>query len=103
MPHWYGSWIIINTFIHNNMKTAKDLAYKAYCDALRLAVYKTLKVNERPKVEEEILPTLKMDEAELKERFENWWNQNVYNKEHRDSFEPVLSVFIEGKRYIQTE
>lgn len=70
------------------MKTAKDLAWKAYVANL-------------PK-DQFLVPDIKGC-AEIRERFENWWTQNVYNKEHRDSFEPVLSVFIEGKRYIQAE
>lgn len=80
------------------MNTAKELACKAYCDALKLAVIKVT-----GKLDEPVLPFLNMNEAELNERFENWWSQNVWDNEHRDSFQPELSVFIEGKRYIQAE
>ena len=38
-----------------------------------------------------------------RERFENWWAQKVWNTEHRDTLQPELNVYIDGKRYIQAE
>jgi hypothetical protein len=67
------------------MKTAKDLAWKAYLDGMQ---------KDYP---------VKIDENEIKERFENWWKEWYYHREHKNSFNPEFSVFIEGKRYIQAE
>jgi hypothetical protein len=40
---------------------------------------------------------------QIKEHFENWWSEWYGRQDHKDSFHVELSVFIEGKRYIQAE
>ncbi len=40
---------------------------------------------------------------EKRERFENWWSQRVWVNEHGPIFDPELSVFINGHRYIRAE
>lgn len=67
------------------METAKDLAFKAWCDALIL-------------VESKFMP---MDKA--KERFENWWQEWYSRQEHKNSFHPEHNIYVNGKRYIQAE
>jgi len=62
------------------MKTAKDLAFKAFYDGVHLK-----------------------RKNSLKERFENWWSEWYYKQEHNDCFDSKLSVFIDGKRYIQAD
>ena len=68
------------------MKTAKDLAYKAYCDALK-------KIGT-------------IDEAIIRPAFESWWSE-WYSREsfleHKDRFYHVHNVYVDGKRYIQAE
>jgi hypothetical protein len=66
------------------MKTAKDLAYKAYCDSIKEIGTIT-------------------DEGKIKERFENWWKEWYHREDHKDSFHHVHSVFIDLKSYIQAE
>jgi len=58
------------------MKTAKDLAFKAFKH--NIFHFNNMK-------------------------FESWWTEYYSKQEHEDSFEPELSVFIDGKRYIQAE
>ncbi len=66
------------------MKTAKELAYKAYCHWITMDT------------EEEL------GDNEIKARFENWWSEWYYPG-HRDSFHHEHNVYIDGKRYIQAE
>ena len=42
-------------------------------------------------------------EHEKRERFENWWQQRVWSNDSGPIFDPELSVFIDGKRYIRAE
>ena len=77
-----------------NMKTAKDLAFKAFC--LNIDVPTRMSLFHRADKSNE------SKEVQIKERFENWWSQNYGNKDQPE-FNPELSVFIEGKRYIQAE
>jgi hypothetical protein len=67
------------------MKTAKDLAFKAYRSHIK---------------EYGNNPT-----AETENSFECWWNYNFANKisNYDDLFCSELDVFIDGKRYIQAE
>ena len=65
------------------MKTAKDLAFKAYRVHIK---------------EYDPIPT-----AETKNSFEHWWNFWYNDNNQEDWFSPELSVFIDGKRYIQAE
>jgi hypothetical protein len=67
------------------MKTAKDLAKKAFCDAVKM---------DREGWFKRFTP---------KERFESWWDEWYSKNEHKDYFDSELSVFIELKRYIQAE
>jgi hypothetical protein len=67
------------------MKTAKDLAYKAFRQ-----YYTPL-----PKNDIEIM--------EMKEQFENWWRMNYHDNEHRDHFQAEHFVLINQKVYIQAE
>lgn len=66
------------------MTTAKDLAWKAYLDGMQKGY------------------PVKIDENEIKERFENWWSNNYGNKDTIE-FNPEYNVYIEGRRYIQAE
>ena len=70
------------------MNTAKDLAEKAYYDGMKY-----------------INPDYcnEYTEVQRKERFENWWQQIFWDKEHKDFFSPEHNVYINGKRYIQAE
>ena len=67
--------------------TAKELAWKAYCDGIK-------RINP-DFIHESTLP-------ELKERFENWWSDNYGNRD-TIQFNPKYNVYVEGKRYIQAE
>jgi hypothetical protein len=65
------------------MKTAKDLAWKAYSDneyAIKGFIVK----------------------EEVMERFENWWSEN-YGNINSTKFTPEHNVFVENRRYIQAE
>jgi hypothetical protein len=79
------------------MSTAKELAWKAYRDALKFAVRKTANV-----LTDDIHTALNANETDLKERFENWWSDNYGNRD-TTKFYTEHNVFIEGKRYIQAE
>jgi len=65
------------------MTTAKELAYKAYCDSLRR------------------IGTI--DELIVRPYFEGWWSEWYGTEEHKDSFYPKHNVYVDGKRYIQAE
>jgi hypothetical protein len=68
------------------MNTAKDLAYKAFCEHLV--------------VKEETLPDgLKQ---KIKDQFEIWWSK-YYGNSVQPEFFPETSVFIDGKRFIKAE
>ena len=69
------------------MKTAKELAKKAFCDAVKLQ-------NENQGYFEQFTP---------EERFEGWWREWSSSGEHKDSFFHELDVFIGPKRYIKAE
>lgn len=69
------------------MTTAKELALKAFTDALK-------RTN---------IPKGDMPEHEIKERFENWWSEWYGRDEHKDSFYHKHNVYLDGKRYIQAE
>jgi hypothetical protein len=66
------------------MKTAKELAYKAYYDATA----HSFRID---------------DEITLKERFENWWIEHYVRGDHKDSFHHEHNVYVDGKRYMQVE
>lgn len=87
------------------MKTAKELAYKAYCDALKLAVYKV--PGECSPLNEidigDVFLTFDIQPTELRERFENWWSEWYGRQEHKDSFNAEHFVMIDRKVYIQAE
>lgn len=76
------------------MTTAKELAYKAYCDALIIA---------DPRFKQDWGNTQKDYEITIKESFENWWKEWFYRDDHKDCFHPEHNVFINGKRYIQAD
>ena len=65
------------------MSTAKELAWEAYLDALK------------------VIGTI-TDESIVKERFENWWSDNYGNRD-TIQFNPKYNVYVEGRRYIQAE
>lgn len=67
------------------MTTAKDLAKKAYCDAVK---------KERDGYHNNFTP---------EERFESWWSEYYNREEHKDGFHHKHSVFIDLKRFIQAE
>jgi hypothetical protein len=90
------------------MTTAKDLAFKAYCDALKLACYKINKKTNSPDELRftdlsDVFNELNMDGTELKERFENWWDEHYVRAEHKDGFNSEHFVMIDLKVYIQAE
>ena len=60
------------------METAKDLALKAWEDAIN-------------------------GKIPSKEHFENWWINWVYKNENKNTLNPPYDVFIERKRYIQLD
>jgi hypothetical protein len=62
--------------------TAKELAFKAYCEAFRVCG---------------VTP-----EETLTERFENWWSDNYGNRD-TIQFNPKYNVYVEGRRYIQAD
>jgi hypothetical protein len=70
------------------MTTAKDLAFKAWCDAIKFVDKSYLENSE---------------ETAIKKRFENWWKEWYYGNDHKDCFHPEHSVFMNGKRYIQAD
>jgi len=72
------------------MKTAKELAWKAYVDGLLDGMTGKF---------ENLTPGAQTD---VKVKFENWWSNNYGNKD-TTKFNPEVSVFIEGRRYIQAE
>jgi len=65
------------------MMTAKELAWKAYLDSLKVIGTVT-------------------DESIVRERFENWWSDNYGNRD-TTKFNPEHNVFIENRRYIRAE
>ena len=67
------------------MKTAKDLAFKAYCEAAR-------------KAKEGYF-----DKYTPKERFESFWSEWYGRQEHKDSFNSEHFVMIDRRVYIQAE
>jgi hypothetical protein len=67
------------------MTTAKDLARKAYVDAVQ---------KEREGWHKNFSP---------EERFESWWSEYYSREEHKDGFYHKHSVFIDLKRFIQAE
>lgn len=66
------------------MTTAKELAKKAFCDAVKL---------ERKGFFNNYSP---------EERFESWWSENYYG-DHKDSFYKEMSVLIELREYIPVQ
>jgi hypothetical protein len=60
------------------METAKELAFKAWKDAMAGQI-----------------PT--------EEHFEGWWSQWVYIKDHKNSLEPKYDVYIDRHRYIKLD
>jgi hypothetical protein len=64
------------------MTTAKELAWKAFCDGIKF-------VNPDYKVA-------------LRERFENWWSEN-YGNVDATNFRPEHNIYVENRRYIQAE
>ena len=65
--------------------TAKELACKAFCDAV--------------KMEKEGWFTKYSPE----ERFEVWWSEYFIGGDHKDSFNTQHNVYINGHRYIKAE
>lgn len=71
------------TKLEEPMRTAKELAFKAYCHNL-------------PKDED-------IATARLQERFNNWWSEWFHGDEHRGCFRHDYNVYVEGRRYIRAE
>lgn len=69
------------------MTTAKDLAKKAFCDAIEL----------------ERKGWFKNFRWTPEERFESWWSEYYGREEHKNGFYHKHSVFIDLKRFIQAE
>lgn len=69
------------------MRTAKDIAYKAWFENL-------IDSEDNPYT---YTPTKKQ------ERFENWWREWYHREDHKDCFYNEKNVFIDGKRYIKAE
>jgi hypothetical protein len=67
------------------MKTAKELAWKAYLDAFKHI----------GTVTDDAIPN-------IRERFENWWSDNYGNRDST-KFYAEHNVYVEGKKYIQAE
>ena len=67
------------------MRTAKDLARKAYLDGMQ-----------------KVTP-VKIEKDEIRERFENWWDEHYVRAEHKDGFNSEHFVMIDLKVYIQAE
>ena len=68
------------------MKTAKDLAYKAFCHNL------IEPHNDAP-----------YSEYEKQQKFESWWRDWFIDGDRRGHLHEEHSVFIEGRRYIRAE
>jgi hypothetical protein len=88
------------------MTTAKELAFKAYCDSLKIAVYKLQKKEGTYDFSiktEDVYKTFDITESELKERFDNWWSEWYGREEHKDGFHKKHSVLIDLKTYIPAE
>lgn len=69
------------------MKTAKELAWKAYCDGMKYV--NPDYVNE-------------FNVSDLRERFENWWSDNYGNRD-ATRFHSEINIYVELRRYIQAE
>lgn len=67
------------------METAKELAFKAFCDAVKM---------EREGWFNNFPP---------EERFESWWSEWYGRQDHKECFNAKHSVFIDLKKYIQAE
>jgi hypothetical protein len=67
------------------MTTAKDLARKAFVDAVKMNNTGWFK------------------KYTPEERFESWWSEYYSREEHKDGFYHKHSVFIDLKRFIQAE
>jgi hypothetical protein len=75
--------------------TAKELAFKAYCDALIVA---------DPRFKEDWGDTQEDYETTIKESFEKWWSIHYWNNDpYKDHFNSRHIVHIDGKKYIQAE
>lgn len=70
------------------MTTAKDLAYKAWRDAISFVDKSYLENSE---------------ETAIRQRFENWWSEWFNREEHKECFYHKHNIYIDGKRYIQAE
>lgn len=71
------------TEIEHPMRTAKEIAFKAFCHNLPQDVdYAT---------------------ADLEMRFNNWWAEWFHRGEHRGCFYPEHNIFVESHRYIRAE
>ena len=70
------------------MRTAKDLAWKAYNDGLKIV---------NPDYCNEF------NASQRRERFENWWDEHYVRAEHKDGFNAEHFVMIDRKVYIQAE
>ena len=89
------------------MTTAKELAFKAYCDALKHAVYELEKKEgkEYRKIDlSDVFNTFPdMSGSDLKQRFESRWSEWYGGDDHKDCFHKEHSVFIDLKTYIRAE
>jgi hypothetical protein len=88
--------------------TAKEMAWKAYCASLKLAVYKINKKTNNPDEFSftdlgDVFNELNIDGTELRERFENWWSEYFTRAEHKDGFYCEHNVYVDGHRYIKAE
>jgi len=67
------------------MTTAKELARKAFCDAV------------------EMQKKGWFDKFSPEDRFESWWSEWYGRAEHKDAFHAERNVYVDGKRYIPAE
>jgi hypothetical protein len=67
------------------MRTAKELAFKAYLTGMQKAT------------------PVKIEEGEIREVFENWWSEYYVRGDHKDGFNSELFVMIDRSVYIKAE
>ena len=73
------------------MRTAKELAFKAYCEGLMDGMISKF---------EDLSPD---DQAKAENRFENWWSEHYVRAEHKDGFNSEHFVMIDRSVYIKAE
>ena len=66
------------------MTTAKELAFRAYADGMQICY------------------PVKIDENDIRERFELWWSMN-YGNSDTTKFYHKHNVYVDGSKYIKAE